>query len=80
MYRTIHTSVYTVHTNVYRYVKKYVYYTYRVERPDHLLDDGEREFEVSDGESALIELGKGSKVVVFFLRAKDREERGIFGN
>ena len=50
---------------------KYVYYTYRLERLDHLLDDGE---------SALIELGKGSKVVVFFLRAKDREERGIFGN
>ena len=59
---------------------KYVYYTYRLERPDHLLDDGEREFEVSDGESALIELGKWSKVVVLFLRAKDREERGIFGN
>ena len=59
---------------------KYVYYTYRLERPDHLLDDGEREFEVSDGESALIELGKRSKVVVLFLRAKDREERGIFGN
>ena len=56
---------------------KYLYYTYRLERPDHLLDDGEREFEVSDGESALIELGKRSKVVVFF-RAKDREERGIW--
>jgi len=57
---------------------KYVYYTYRLERPDHLLDDGEREFEVSDGESALIELGKRSKVVVFLGQKIEKKEG--FGN
>jgi hypothetical protein len=43
-----------------------------VEEPDHLLDDGEREIEVSDGESALVGL---RNVVVF--RAKKLKKRNL---
>ena len=66
------------YTSIYTY-SIYIY-TYRwderekeeVEEPDHLLDDGEREIEVSDGESALVGL---RNVVVF--RAKKLKKRNL---